>query len=143
MNKLPTATQNSTVKSNFARYFSNLDSKGLASLLREDMIYDELSKQDWIAIFEERFESFKQENIPFLKPIPGSCVGCKKGCSGFTFLDEVNGFYIDLVIECNTSIIADFTDCVNLKNEILKLNKKEQIFLNEKGLYNDIGEIPF
>lgn len=143
MNKFPTTLQNRTLKSDFARYFSNLDSQGLASLLKDDTFYDELSKQDWIALLEQQFDSFKQENISFLKPIPGSCIGCKKGCSGFTFLDEDSGFYVDLAIESNSKDIVDFTDCMNLKNDILGLNKNEQIFMNDKNLHGTIQEFPF
>lgn len=143
MNTLETTTQNDSKKSDFAYYFSNLDSQGLATLLREDTLYDELSKQDWIAIFEKQFESFKQEKISFLRPIPGSCIGCKKGCLGFTFLDKNSGFYVDLAIESNGTSIVDFTDCVNLKNDILGLNKKEQIFMNTKDLYGTTKEFPF
>ncbi len=143
MNTLETTTHNDSKKSDFAYYFSNLDSQGLATLLREDTLYDELSKQDWIVIFEKQFESFKQEKISFLRPIPGSCIGCKKGCSGFTFLDEKSGFYVDLAIEITATAIVDFTDCVNLKNDILGLNKKEQIFMNTKDLYGTSQEFPF
>jgi hypothetical protein len=143
MNKLSNTSQNSNVKSDFARFFSNLDSIGLASLLKDDILYDELSKQDWITLLEKQFESFKQEKISFLKPIPGSCLGCKKGCSGFTFLDEDSGFYVDLVIESNAAEIADFTDCMNLKNDVLGLNKREQIFMNDKYLHGTTQEFPF
>lgn len=143
MNKLPNTPQNKTLKSDFARYFSNLDSQGLASLMKDDTLYDELSKQNWITLFEQQFDSFKQEKISFLKPISGSCLGCKKGCSGFTFLDEDSGFYVDLAIESNGTAIVDFTDCVNLKNEILELNKKEQIFMNDKNLHGTTQEFPF
>jgi hypothetical protein len=43
----------------------------------------------------------------------------------------------------NTTEIVDFTDCVNLENEILGLNKKEQIFMNDKDLYGVSQEFPF
>lgn len=143
MNKLSNTSQNSTVKYDFAHFFSNLNSIGLASLLKDEVLYDELPKDEWISLFEKQFESFKQEKISFLKPIPGSCLGCKKGCSGFTFLDDDSGFYVDLVIESNGGIIVDFTDCVNLKNKILGLNKKEQIFMNDKDLHGTTQEFPF
>jgi predicted metal-binding protein len=143
MNKFPTPPQNSAVKTDFASCFSILDSKGLTSLLTEDRKYDKLSKQEWLVLFEKQFDSFKKENIFFLKPIPGSCIGCKNGCSGFTFLDEKSGFYVDLAIESNATAIVDFTDCVNLENKILGLNKKEQIFMNDKNLHGTTQEFPF
>jgi hypothetical protein len=78
-----------------------------------------------------------------LKPIPGRCVGCKKGCSGFTFLDKESGFYVDLAIETDGTAIVEFTDCVNLKNDVLGLNKREQIFMNDKDLHFTTQEFPF
>ena len=127
----------------FVYYFSLLDSKGLASILKDDVLYDEQSKQDWIALFEKQFKSFRKNNINHLNPIPGICSGCKKGCSGYTFLDEVNGFYVDFVIEVNGNGTIDFTECVNLNNGIILPNKKEQIFINEKGLNTTNHEYPF
>lgn len=127
----------------FVNCFTTLNPKGFESVLKEDAVYDELSKQDWIALFEEQFESFRSHKINYLTPFPGSCLGCKKGCLGFTFLDEDSGFYVDLAIESNGASIVDFTDCVNLKNDVLVLRKREQIFMNEKGLNIDIEETPF
>ncbi len=127
----------------FVYYFSLLDSNGLASILKEDVLYDEQSKQDWIALFEKQFKSFRKNNINHLNPIPGICSGCKKGCSGYTFFDEVDGFYVDIAFEANKEGNFDFTECVNLKNEIVLPNKKEQIFINEKGLFNEDDGVLF
>lgn len=143
MNKLSNTSQNSTVESDFTHFFSNLNSKGLASILKEDVLYDEQSKQDWIALFEKQFQSFRKNNINHLNPIPGICSGCKKGCFGYTFLDEVDGFYVDIVFEANKEGNFDFTECVNLKNEIALPNKEEQIFMSEKGFDNAINVCPF
>ena len=115
----------------------------MASLLKDEVLYDELPKDDWIALFEKQFESFKRNNIHYLKPFAGICSGCKKSCSGYTFLDEVNGFYVDIVFEANKEGNFDFTECVNLKNEIVLPNKKEQIFINEDGLNTSNHECPF
>lgn len=126
----------------FVHYFSFLDSKGLASVLKDDVVYDELSKLDWIALFEKEFESFRSHNIHYLNPISGICLGCKNGCSGYTFLDEVDGFYVDFVIEVNEQGIIDFTECLHLKNEIKVADKKEQIFIKQIP-YLDTDEFPF
>lgn len=126
----------------FVQYFSSLNSKGLASVLKDNVVYDEQSKQDWITLFENQFESFRSQNIHYLKPVAGVCFGCKKGCSGYTFLDEVHGFYVDFVIEVNEQGIFDFTECVHLKNEIKVTDKKEQIFIKQIP-YLDTDEVPF
>jgi hypothetical protein len=127
----------------FIHYFSLLDSKGLAIILKDNVLYDEQSKQEWIFLFEKQFDSFRKNNINHLNPIPGICSGCKKGCSGYTFLDEVGGFYVDIVFEAYKEGNIDFTECMNLNNEILIPNKKERIFINEKGFDNAINDCPF
>ena len=126
----------------FVHYFAALNSEGLANILKDDVVYDELYKQDWIRLFETQFDSFRGNTIHHLEPIPGICSGCKKGCSGYTFLDEVNGFYVDLAIEVTEHGNIDFMDCVNLKNIIEVANKKEQIFIKPIP-YHDCDEVPF
>lgn len=126
----------------FVHYFSSLDCKGLTYILKDNVIYDGLSKQDWIILFEKQFKSFRKNNINHLNPIPGICSGCKKGCSGYTFLDEVDGFYVDIVFEANKEGNFDFTECMNLKNELLIPNKKEQIFIHPIPYLNN-DDIPF
>lgn len=127
----------------FVYYFSSLDSDGLASILSEDTINDSISVKDWINIFENQFESFKRNEIYYLKPIIGSCTGCKMGCFGYTFLDELGGFYIDLAIEIDNEKIIGFSDCLHLTNESLISDKKEQIFINEKSIFHNIDGLPF
>ena len=127
----------------FVHYFGTLDSDGLASILEDDVLYDELTKQDWKTLFEKQFESFRKNNINHLNPIPGICTGCKKGCSGYTFLDEEGGFHIDLVFEVNKEGHIDFTECVHLETEMKITSKKEQIFMNESGDINDSFQCPF
>ena len=126
----------------FTHFFAALDCEGLASVFKDDVGYDGLSKQERLALFDKQFESLKEEGIHHLEPIPGICSGCKKGCSGYTFLDEVNGFYVDLAIEVTEHGNIDFTDCVNLKNQIEVANKKEQIFIKPIP-YPDCDEVPF
>lgn len=127
----------------FVYYFSRLNSDGLASILSEDTIQDSISIKDWINIFENQFESFKRNEIHYLKPIIGSCTGCKMGCLGYTFLDELEGFYIDLAIEIDNEKIIGFSDCLHLTNESLISDKKEQIFINEKSISHNNHGLPF
>ena len=126
----------------FIHFFAALDCEGLSSVFKDDVVYDELSKQEWLALFDKQFESFKRNNIHYLKPVAGICSGCKKGCSGYTFLDEVNGFYIDIVFEVTKNGTIDFTECVNLKNEMKVAGKKEQVILNPV-LFQNKNEVPF
>ena len=111
----------------FAYYFSNLDVDGLDRLLSNKNYYDGATKSEYLELIKKHFVSLKKNNIHFLKPIPGVCIGCKNGCSGFTFIDEKDGFYSDIIIETKDAEIVNFMECFNLKNDVEIINKKEQI----------------
>lgn len=127
----------------FAHYFSKLDINGLENVLSNQNDYDGLTKPEYLELIEEHFVSLKKNGIHSLKSIPGVCDGCEKGCSGFTFLDEKDGFFMDFMVKVKDSEIVDFMECYNLKNDIEIPNKLEQIFINEKGLYNEFDGVPF
>jgi hypothetical protein len=130
-------------KDAFAHFFSKLDLIGIDNLLSSQNHYDGVTKQHYLDLIKQHFENLKTEGIQFLKSINGVCNGCKKGCSGFTFLDENYGFYTDLIIEVEDSEIINFMECFNLKNEIKIPNKLEQLFIKPFELDSNQDEVPF
>ena len=127
----------------FVYYFSTLNSCGLSFLLNDNNIYDDYSKTQWVVMFEKQFKSLRNENIQSLKVVDSVCNGCKKGCSGFTFLDDNFGFYMDLIIELKDSEIVNFMECFNLKNKIKVTNKIEQLFIKPFELDSNLDEVSF
>jgi hypothetical protein len=127
----------------FAHYFSKLDINGLDNVLSNQNSYDGITKQEYLELIEKHFVSLKDNGIQTLRAIPGVCDGCEKGCSGFTFLDEKGGFFMDFMIMVNDSEIINFMECYNLKNEVEIPNKLEQIFVKTFSLDTDNDEIPF
>jgi hypothetical protein len=127
----------------FAHYFSKLDINGLENILSNQNNYDGITKQEYLELIEKHFVSLKKKDIHSLKAIPGVCDGCEKGCSGFTFLDEKDGFFMDFMVMVNDSEIINFMECYNLKNDIEIPNKKEQIFVKPFTLETDNDEVPF
>ena len=127
----------------FAHYFSKLDINGLENVLSNQNNYDGISKQEYLELIEKHFVSLKNKGINSLKAIPGVCDGCEKGCSGFTFLDEKDGFFMDFMIKVKDSEIVNFMECYNLKNDIEIPNKLEQIFIKPFILDTDNDEFPF
>ncbi len=105
--------------------------------------YDGISKQDYLLLIDKHFVNLKNNGIQSLKVIPGFCDGCEKGCSGFTFLDEKEGFFVDFMFKVNDYEIVNFMECYNFKNEVEIPNKLEKIYINEKSLNNEIDELPF
>ena len=127
----------------FVHYFSKLDLNGLENVLSNQNNYDGISKQEYLELIEKHFVSLKDNGIQTLKAIPGVCDGCEKGCSGFTFLDEKEGFFMDFMIKVKNSEIVNFMECYNLKNDIEIPNKLEQIFVKSFTLDTDNDAVPF
>ncbi len=127
----------------FANYFSNLDIYGIGSLLNDNHYYDGVSKENYLNLIQIQFESLKSKGIHSLQLISGICNLCKKGCSGFTFLDDDKGFYIDLILEIKNSEIVNFMECMSLKNEFEVTAKKKQIVMKSFKLDEDLDRVPF
>ena len=127
----------------FAHYFSKLDINGLENVLSNQNNYDGISKLEYLELIEKHFVSLNNNGIHSLKAIPGVCDGCEKGCSGFTFLDEKDGFFMDFMVKIKDSEIVNFMECYNLKNDIEIPNKLEQIFVKPFSLDTDNEEVPF
>jgi hypothetical protein len=127
----------------FAYHFSNLDIEGINSLLSNKNYYDGATKLEYLELIKEYFISLKKRGISSLSIIPGICNRCKKGCSGFTFLDEKEGFYSDFILETKNAEIVNFMECFNLINDIEVSNKKEQITIKPFKLDSDRHNIPF
>ena len=127
----------------FAYHFSLLDIEGLDTILSDENYYDGVTKSHYINLIKNQFESLKAEGIHNLKIIPGVCYGCKNGCSGFTFLDENKGFYMDFVVEVKNSEIINFMECFDLKNDVEVSNKREQIVIKPYKMDIDMDNLPF
>ena len=127
----------------FAYYFSKLDINGLGTVLSNKNYYDGITKQEYLELIEKQFVSLKNNGIQSLKAIPGVCDGCEKGCFGFTFLDEKDGFFMDFMVKVKDSEIVNLMECFNLVNEVEIPNKLEQIIVKPFTLDTDNDKIPF
>lgn len=130
-------------KDAFAHYFSILDINGIDSILSNQYDYDGITKLEYLKLIKEYFNSLKNNKIYTLKAYSGVCNGCKKGCSGFTFLDESKGFFTDFIIEVKDSEIVNFMECFNLINDVDVPNKKEQLTVKPFKLDSDNSDVPF
>ena len=115
----------------------------MENVLSNQNNYDGITKQEYLDLIEKHFVSLKDNGIQALKAIPGVCDCCEKGCSGFTFLDVKNGFFMDFMVKVKDSEIIDLMECYNFKNEVEIPNKLEQITVKPFSLDTDNDEIPF
>jgi hypothetical protein len=127
----------------FAHYFSNFDIDGIDSLLSDYNNYDGVSKEYYVNLIKKEFNNLKREDVYSLKAIPGTCNNCIKGCKGFTFIDEKNGFFYDIIIEVKKSEITNFIECSDLKNEKEEPNKIERIIIKPYDFDNKNDDVPF
>ena len=144
MNLMSIAKKFQDPKDAFAHYFSNLEITGIERLLNDNNCYDGASKVVYLDLMNAEFDNFKKENIFYLKPLSGICNGCKNGCSGFIFLDEASGFYVNMVIEVKNSKIVDLIECFNFTPETPNAFLKEQIVIKPFLKTDDISDgMPF
>lgn len=101
----------------FAYYFSRLDINGLDSLLSDYNNYDGVSKNHYINLIKQVFSDLKSKGIKSLDAVPGVCKGCINGCTGFTFIDNKTGVYVDIIIEVKNNEITNLMECHDLINE--------------------------
>ena len=115
----------------------------MGTVLSNQNYYDGITKEEYLELIENHFFSLKNNGIQSLKAIPGVCDGCEKGCSGFTFLDEKDGFFMDFMVKIKDSEIVNLMECFNLVNEVDVPNKKEQITIKPFKLDSDKADVPF
>jgi len=130
-------------RDDLAHYFSILDIKSLDRLLSDKNYYDGATKLEYLELIDKHFISLKKNGICSLRIIPGKCNECKNGCSGFTFLDEKEGFHSDFIIETKNTEIVNFMECFNLINDVEITNKKEQSTIKPFMLDSNRCNIPF
>ena len=130
------------VRDSFAKYFSNLDLDGLNKLLDEDLKYDGISKFEYLEFIREVFLGLKNENLSTLKVVKGKCSGCKVGCEGFVFINDLNKIYYSIVIEIKNSKIHNFIECYNF-DVSHNLKDFEQIEIKPFKLKDWNSELPF
>jgi hypothetical protein len=114
----------------FAYYFSRLDIEGIDKLLSEYNNYDGVSKDHYLSLINNTINDLKSKGIISLMAVPGICIGCIKGCNGFSFIDNETGIYVDIIVEVKNKEISNFMECYDLKNDG-KLNKKERIVIKQ------------
>jgi hypothetical protein len=130
------------VSDSFVKYFSNLDIDGLSQLLDEDLKYDGISKVEYLELIRKVFLGLKNENLSTLKAVKGKCSGCKVGCEGFLFINELNKIYYNIVIEIKNSKIHNFIECYNF-DVSYNLKDFEQIEIKPFKLKDWNSELPF
>ena len=95
----------------FATNFSKFNLLGLDLLMDKTKSFDGISKTEYLNYIQTFFEEKQSKNIKELNCKPIVCLRCKKGCTGFIFLDEKNKQYCTFIIEEENGKITDLKEC--------------------------------
>ncbi len=107
---------NSTVEL-FATNFSKFNLFGLEMLMDNSKLFDGISKRQYLNYFKTFFEEKKAQKINELAFRPIVCMQCKKGCTGFVFLDEQNKQSYTFIAEDENGKITDLKECSKFETE--------------------------
>ena len=75
--------------------------------------YSDKDKPRFIELLNLVFEEFKENGNKRLLFQNGVCKGCNFGCKGYSFVSELDGSHIDLVLEESNNRVKDIYDCSN------------------------------
>lgn len=75
--------------------------------------YQDMPKDRFIRKLALAFDKMKAEGNEELSRIPGTCgVDCgNKGCTGFSFVGDKTGNYINVIIEAKEGRVTDLYEC--------------------------------
>ena len=111
-------------------FFAKLDIEMINELLDSDKTYSDLEKEVFIKKLGIAFDEFIEAGDDYLKLYPGKCSSdeCDScGCTGFSFLGNRSGNFMDLVIKIETGRIVDIYDCSDFKSAIYKRNFTKRV----------------
>ena len=99
-------------------FMSKMDSEMISTLLDNSHTYQDFGKSLFIRKLGDLFFEFNELGDTQLNRETGKCYGCSCGLSGFTFIGNKSGSYIDIifVIDGNARI-TDIYECGEFFNK--------------------------
>lgn len=112
-------------------YFQTMDIEKLRMYLKDEYTYQDTTKEIFLEKVQEVFESYKIAGDTELVFYPGKC-GVENnlcdncGKSGYRFVGNNSGDYIDFIFEIEGNDIKDIYDCSRFKTDVDVKNLNEQ-----------------
>lgn len=101
----------------FIHYFSTLNLDGIADLLTDEVLYEHLSKNQFLGYLKLFFDQLKQKGITQLTPTSGTCTECYLGKKALSFVDDGTGDYVDFVLLTQNGKVTTLNFCFSMKSE--------------------------
>ena len=111
----------------------NMDVEGLKIVLRNDDVFLEMKKNNFIDKMSELFDDFKSHGNSGINVNLGKCkstICSNKGCSGFAFVADFTMEYFSFVIENKKDKLEGLTQCFDLLTKTITLDEEKNIMIN-------------
>ena len=99
---------------------SKMDAEMLSLVLNNDITYQDAHKEVFVEKLNEAFNKFKKENDTSLTPYPGVCMSkeCTNiGCKGYSFVGNISGATLDLILEEKNGEVYDIYLCHGMASD--------------------------
>ena len=115
-------------------FFKKMDIEMIDDILDNDITYQDFRKPFFISKLQIAFETFKKNGDTELISEPGRCNNCNVCDSGFSFIGNNTGNFIDLIIQSENGKIVDLFECVEFLNADEIITKKERIHIDKLNI---------
>ena len=113
---------------------TSMDTNALEMILEDGVTYQDTSKEIFLQKLNDIFQLFHQNGDNELIAIKGKCHSkiCEnKNKKGVSFIGNVSGLYIDLIIENEEGAVKDIYECKDFcKNENTSFKQTRKLSLN-------------
>jgi hypothetical protein len=99
-------------------FFSHMDIEMLDEFLELEQ-YQDMPKAKFLGLLNDAFCKCDEAGDSHLIKYPGACNGCaeNKGCTGFAFLGNKTGNYLNMVIKTKDDRVIDLFECSSFKSD--------------------------
>jgi len=115
-------------------FFKKMDIEMIDDILDNEITYQDFRKPFFISKLQIAFETFKKNGDTELISKPGRCNNCNVCDSGFSFIGNNTGDFIDLIIKTENGKILDLFECVEFLNQDETITKKERIHIDKLNI---------
>ena len=114
-------------------FIQHLDIEMVDTLLDNSIEYQDMRKDIFISKFGHAMNEFIEAGDTFLNTSKGFCdsIICNYKCSGFSFVGNNSGKFIDLIIEIEEGKIVDIYECTEFKTKNTKRDRSKRIEIDK------------
>lgn len=125
-----------TQAGNIIYFLQRMDIEMINDLLDDKYTYQEFKKSVFILKLDQALDEFISNGDTFLNCYTGFCDSeiCNYKCSGYSFVGNNSGYYMDLIIEVKDGFVCDMCECAKFKTLETGVKKRKRIRIDNSPL---------